>query len=290
MTKGSQSHNSEPISASTVGLYRPTEEICTVALTRSGIRRLLNIYFELGFCGYWDNFDTVWESTSGGVRLREAGYWLKQTTRLLKENTDYHFKSPIGFRVGHILEPYMFKAGFIRLVRHPLDMLISHLDRYRALLGPDARYTLSDAIDTPLLFGQGDLFNLGPIEEWIIQECFLQEAASAIPIHTVSYEDLNSSPTETTKRLFEHSGISVPNDAITAACDHSNRKLFNTELFSDHPGSSQKWGLGGYDRAIERLSLVTSVLGNPHQYTFPISMPSQPVNTWPQPMKSEAIS
>lgn len=237
--------------------YQPKEEIYTFSITRSGIRRMMNIYFELGFCSYWDSFEQSWENTENGMKLKPFGYWLTDTTRLLEKEKIYQFRHSSAFPIGHCLKPNDFEnRKLIRLVRDPRDMCISNYHRYKKL-NQSKSYSQTDSLDMPLLIGHGSLFKLGPAEEWWLQEKMLELVKKDKPIHYVKFEDTQIDQLNSLEQLFKFTNYEFTRTHLETALLNSKRDLFG-QVNHENAGGIENWKKSCYTEFINRVSLVVA--------------------------------
>jgi glycosyltransferase involved in cell wall biosynthesis len=242
------------------------QEFRCPAFTRSGIKRLANVMYLLDICTYWDRFDYMWRKADRNFKVQRHPYgWLGSWFSGLELDSEVSFRDPVGFSFGHILTSDIFQRKFIRLVRDGRDTVHSHYKRYAATLGPQEVHTVQDGLDTPLLFGQGAMFDLGPIEEWILQEKLIEELIPTERVFYIYFEQLKANDVDAVQNLLGFMGIFRTSEEIQRALESSQREKFADNLI-DTQGQTGKWKDGGIPEIQERFCSLASSLAIKHPY------------------------
>lgn len=280
--------------------HNPEEirEIVTYSISFSGAYKLMTILFDLEvyIVFTYATFPESYKYYNGAYHIPEGGLLyddLESAVRQITKESNavgFYFADRFAMKFMHVMIPRAVREPIVRIVRDPRDPVISRFEYYRSMFREDSSFSLDEALDMPLLYGQGELFQLGSIEESVLQEYLLPTLMPKKNIHYMYFEDVEASEigVQAIEGLCKYIGIDRSRESILKALKNSGREHVKAFGGKDS-GKKEKWKLRESSSLIRRYDLICSVLGNNQHPRYLCNSASIPkVIRWPEEIYLEA--
>ncbi|MCB0332737.1 MAG: hypothetical protein KDD55_04510 [Bdellovibrionales bacterium] len=252
------------------------EFLCT-SLTRAGAKKIIQLFQELNICSYWGSFEWTFEARNNGLfPTAQALGWLGNWVPCFQSCSGLTYPDPIGVKVSHHFDGDTFTKPMIRPVRDARDSTVSNYDRLAKHLYNTPGFTPECFLDMPLVPSQGGIFQLGMIEEWLLQEYLIRNASTQVAY--LYYEKLENLDTSMIEGILSFMGVSRTNHAIQSALSGSRSDKFNESHSTGEKISV--WRNNKHPAINARYHLLAPHIPTGHDYPLESAPAKQPIRCW----------
>ncbi len=256
---------------------QPLREYPCTSLTRAGAKKIIQLFQELNVCSYWGSFEWTFEARDGALfPTDQAIGWLGKWVPCFHSCSGFTYPDPVGVKISHHFDGDTFTKPMIRPVRDARDCAVSNYDRLSKLIYNTPAFTPECFLDMPLIPSQGGIFQLGMIEEWLLQECLIHHTSSQVAY--LYYEKLEELDVGMMEDILSFIGVSRSNKIIHSALNGSR-----SDKFSNSSSTEKRvalWRNEKHPSINARYHMLAPHIPTEHDYPLGSSLTKQPIRCW----------